>query len=87
MTNSLSFFFIYKKKDERQRERKKETEKIKIEIRPSQFQTTIIFDRKFRLRCATRLRKSYDEIYGVNAFRCYGHFRAKKYRLDPQKRI
>jgi hypothetical protein len=42
-------------------------EKIKIEIRLSQVQTTITFDRKLRLRHSTRSRKANDEIYRINA--------------------
>jgi hypothetical protein len=58
--------------------RDREKEEIKTEIRPSQLQTAIIFDRKLRLRGAMRLRKTYDEIYGVNAFSYFGHFLGQK---------
>jgi hypothetical protein len=71
----------------RDRERKKkertyQIEEIKIEIRPSQLQTAITFDRKLRLRRATRPQKVYGEIYGVKC-----HLRGQKYHLDTQKCI
>jgi hypothetical protein len=63
----------------RDRERKKkeirdQIEEIQIEIQSSQLQTSITFDRKFRLRRATRPRKAYDEIYMVNIYSFYRNF-------------
>jgi hypothetical protein len=49
--------FLYIKREMRDRERKKERREIKevkTEIQPSQFQTAITFERKLRLRHATR---------------------------------
>jgi hypothetical protein len=55
ITNPFSSIFIYKKRDERETEKRKEegnkkqrreTKEIKIEIRSSQFQTAITFNRK-----------------------------------------
>jgi hypothetical protein len=46
--------------EKRKKKQRRQIEKIKIEIRPSQLQMTITFDRKLRLRCATRLQKAYD---------------------------
>jgi hypothetical protein len=73
-----------------ERERKKKrgnNEKIKIEIRTSQVQTTITFDRKFRLRCSTWPQKPKDEIYRVNTIVVTVIFGAKKSHLDPKKCI
>jgi hypothetical protein len=58
--------FSYVKREIRDRDKKeiRETEKIKIKIH--QLQTVVIFDRKFRLKHATRPQKSYDEIYMIN---------------------
>jgi hypothetical protein len=56
---SFHLFLYIKKKDEREIEReRREKEKIKTEIRPSQFQTAITFDKKLRLRRATWLQKA-----------------------------
>jgi hypothetical protein len=73
------FSYIKREMRERQREKeeRRETEEIKIEIQPSQLQTTITFDRKLRLRHATRPHKSYDEIYRVNAYAVTTIFRVK----------
>jgi hypothetical protein len=73
------FIFIYKKRDERRREKEEKKRRyhikeIKTEIRPSQLQTTITFDRKLRLRRSMRPRKAYDEIYRVNRYCFYRHF-------------
>jgi hypothetical protein len=71
-------------------ERRKEEErqkKYKNRNPTSQFQTTITFDRKVQLEHVTRPQKAYDEIYMVNHYRHYGHFRAKKHHFDPKKRI
>jgi hypothetical protein len=85
--NHFLSVFIYKKRDERERQREKEErkkreerpKKIKIEIRPSQLQTAITFDRKLRLRRSTRPRKDNDEIYKINSgLRHYHHFQGKK---------
>jgi hypothetical protein len=50
LPNPFSSVFLYKMRDETKTERKKKerrlTEEIKTEIRPSQLQTFIIFDRK-----------------------------------------
>jgi hypothetical protein len=63
----------------RDKERKKKRDRRnKTEIRPFQLQTVITFDRKLRLRRATRLRKVYDEIYEINTFSHYGHFSDQK---------
>jgi hypothetical protein len=80
---TLFHLFSYINREMRDRERKKkerrdQIEQIKIEIRPSQVQTVITFDRKLRLRRVTRSRKAYDEIYKVNLHRCYRHFQDKK---------
>jgi hypothetical protein len=59
LPTSFHLFLYIKKKDEREIEReRREKEEIKTEIRPSQFQTAIIFDKKLRLRRATWLQKS-----------------------------
>jgi hypothetical protein len=67
--------------------REKKIEKIKIKIRSYQLQTTIIFDRKLRLRRSTRPRQDNDEIYRVNAITVITIFGAKKPRLQAQKPI
>jgi hypothetical protein len=41
------------KEERRKKKERRETEEIKTEIRPSQLQTTITFDRKLRLRRLT----------------------------------
>jgi hypothetical protein len=64
-------------KEERNKKQRRETEEIKIEIRPSQLQTAITFDRKLRLRRAMRSQKAYDEIYRVNTYCCFHHFRGQ----------
>jgi hypothetical protein len=48
ITNPFLSIFIYKKRDER------ETEEIKTEIQPSQLLNALTFNRKLRLRRATR---------------------------------
>jgi hypothetical protein len=79
----FSSVFIYKKRDERvtereRRKKKRETIEIKTEIRPSQLQAVITFDRKLRLKRATWSWKIYDEIYMVNCLRHYRHFQGQK---------
>jgi hypothetical protein len=89
--NSLSYVLIYKKRDERQREKEEkkrgETEEIKIKIRSSQFQMTIFFNRKLRLRRVAWLQKIYDEIYMINVMQLRLFSGQKKSRLQAQKRI
>jgi hypothetical protein len=66
---------------DREREKKKEireTKEIKIEIRPSQLQTVITFDRKLQLKCVMRPQKSYNDVGTVN-------FRTKNSHLQAQK--
>jgi hypothetical protein len=75
------------KRLETEREIIDQIEEIKIKIRPSQLQTAITFDRKLQLRHAMRPRKVHDEIYKVNTYRCYRHFREKNPHPDLQKRI
>jgi hypothetical protein len=53
---------------EREKKERRDTKEIKTEIRLSQLQTVITFDRKFRLRRTTRPWKSYDEIYRLNFY-------------------
>jgi hypothetical protein len=55
-------------RERKKKERKKieERKEIKTEIRSSQFQTAITFDRKLRLRCFIRSHKANNEIYMVN---------------------
>jgi hypothetical protein len=67
-----------KKRSETERERRDQIEEIKIEIRPSQLQTAIPFDRKLRLRRATRPQKAHDEIHRVNHYHRYRHFQSKR---------
>jgi hypothetical protein len=48
---------------EKEQRKKRDRRKIKTEIRPSQLQTAITFDRKLRLKRAIRPQKTYDDIY------------------------
>jgi hypothetical protein len=66
-----------KRKKERNKQERREIEEIKNEIRPSQFQTTITFDRKLLLRRATWPQKTCNEIYMVNAITITAIFEAK----------
>jgi hypothetical protein len=64
--------------ERKKREERREPVEIKIEIRPSQLQMIITFDRKLQLRRSTRPRKDNDEIYMANRYSHYHHFLGQK---------
>jgi hypothetical protein len=74
-------------KKRKKKEERRETKEIKTEIRPSQLQTVITFDRKLRLRRAMRSRKACDDIYMLTTISIIAILGAKKYRLDPKRCI
>jgi hypothetical protein len=70
----LAAFVKFIKREMQERDERKKKEEIKKDIRPSQLQMIIIFDRKLRLRYYMQPPKAYDEIYKDNRLYCYGDF-------------
>jgi hypothetical protein len=81
LSTPLPCLFWYKRDFDRQKKEKDEImKKIKSEIRPSKFQTSITYDRKFSLRRSTRSQKTCE--VPLTVFRPF--LEPKKAHIRPQ---